>query len=124
MNADGGDAVPLTSTPVIEESPDWQPIPVTIGAAKQPRIACGDLSLQPGGVSSVVAVKTRCRRAVRIAEHWLAGASLGAAPKRILGYRCGSAHHSFDQLLVECDQRGPKKAVAFVYREPEGTPGS
>lgn len=119
MNADGSDAVPLTSTPVIEESPDWQPIPFTVGSAEQPRTACGDLSLLPGGVSSVVAVKTRCRRALRVADHWLAGASRRG---RILGYRCAAAPHSFDQVLVECDHRGPKKAVAFVYREAPGAP--
>jgi hypothetical protein len=60
MNADGSDAGPLTSTPVIEESPDWQPLKITVGAADEPRTACGDLSLVPGGVASIVAVKSTC----------------------------------------------------------------
>ena len=122
MHADGSNAGPLTSTPVIEESPDWQPIPITVGAANQPRTACGDLSLLPGGISSVVAIKTSCHRALRLAGRWLAGARLDTARKRIRNYTCASEPHSFDQLLVECDHRGPKKGVAFVYREPLSVP--
>jgi WD40-like Beta Propeller Repeat len=122
MNADGSDPAPLTSTPVIEESPDWQPLPITVDAADEPRSACGDLSLLPGGVASVVAVKATCDRALHTARRWQAGAGLGAPRERIGSYRCTAHPHSFDQVLVQCDHRGPKKAIAFVYREPPAAP--
>ncbi len=51
MNADGSSQRALTSTDVIEESPDWQPIPALAGV-RGSRTACGDLSLDPGGVAS------------------------------------------------------------------------
>jgi Tol biopolymer transport system component len=122
MNADGGDAAPLTITPVIEESPDWQPLPITVGAADEPRTACGDLSLVPGGVASVVAVKSTCEVALGIAGDWLAGARVAAPLERIRSYQCAFEPHSFDQVLVQCDHRGAKKAIAFVYREPPAAP--
>jgi TolB protein len=118
MNADGSDAEPLTSTPVIEESPDWQPLPITVGAPDEPRTACGDLSLLPGGVASVVAVKSTCDLAFEIAEDWLAGARMASPPERIRSYECAFRPHSFDQVLVQCVHRGAKKAIAFAYREP------
>ena len=122
MNADGSGPEPLTSTAVIEESPDWQPLPITVGAAGQPRTACGDLSLLPGGVASVIAVKTECELALRLAGEWQDGARLGAPPERIRSYDCAHQRHSFDQVLVQCDHRGPKKGVAFVYRESVAAP--
>ena len=109
MNADGGDATALTDTPIIEESPDWQPLPITVGRAGESRRACGDLSLLPGGVASVVAIKASCRRALRVAARW---------PDRTRSYRCSAEPHTFDQVLVQCDHRGPKKAIAFVHRTP------
>ncbi len=120
MDADGSDAAPLTNTPVIEESPDWQPLPVTIGSPNEPRTACGDLSLIPGGVASVVAIKSTCEVALGGAEDWLAEA---ASSLRIRSYDCASGLHSFDQVLVQCDHRGAKKATAFVYREPAAAAG-
>lgn len=122
MNADGSDVRPLTSTPVIEESPDWQPLPITVGATDEPRTACGDLSFMPGGVASVVAVKSTCDVALAIAGDWQAGARLAAPPERVRSYDCAFQRHSFDQLLVQCDHRGAKKAIAFVYREPPAAP--
>jgi TolB protein len=122
MNADGTDARPLTSTPVIEESPDWQPLPITAGATDEPRVACGDLSLVPGGVASVVAVKSTCDVALAIAGDWQAGARLDAPPERLRSYDCALEPHSFDQVLVQCDHRGTKKAIAFVYREAPAAP--
>jgi TolB protein len=119
MNADGSDQHALTNTPIMEESPDWQPLPMTVGATdRYARTACGDLSLAPGGVASIVAVKTRCDQARRIAATWQAGAATGSPPAQIEGYDCTAQHHSFDQTIVACDHRGPKKGVAFVYREP------
>ena len=117
MDADGGDPVQLTDTPVIEESPDWQPLPFTVGSAAEDRLACGDLSLVPGGVASVVSVKEGCDVALDVAEAWQAGARLGAPPERVRGFECASERHSFDQALVQCDHRGPKKGIAFVYRD-------
>lgn len=119
MRADGSDQQPLTDTPVIEESPDWQPIPFGVGDPAEARTACGDLSLLPGGVASVVAVKTSCATALDVADAWQAGARLQAPPDRIRGYDCAAEPHSFDQVLVQCDHRGPKKGVAFVYRDAE-----
>jgi TolB protein len=116
MGADGGDPVQVTDTSVIEESPDWQPIPFTAGSEAEPRHACGDLSLVPGGVASVVAVKQGCDVALDVAAEWQAGARLGAPPAKLRGFDCAAAPHSFDQQLVQCAHRGPKKAVAFVYR--------
>jgi dipeptidyl aminopeptidase/acylaminoacyl peptidase len=116
MRSDGSDQAPLTETPVIEESPDWQPIPVTVGGASELRTSCGDLSLLPGGAASVVAVKTSCAVALDVAASWQAGARLGAPPERVRSFECSAEHHSFDQLLVQCDHRGPKKGIAFVYR--------
>ena len=116
MGADGSDPVQLTDTPVIEESPDWQPIPFDAGSEDEPRIACGDLSLVPGGVASVVSVKQGCDVALDVATEWQAGARLGAAPGKLRGFDCTATPHTFDQLLVQCEHRGPKKAVAFVYR--------
>jgi len=117
MRADGGDQAPLTDTPVIEESPDWQPISFDTGDPREPRTACGDLSLRPGGVASVVAVKTGCATALNIAAAWQAGTRLQAPPVRVRSYECSAEPHSFDQVLVQCDHRGPKKGIAFVYRE-------
>jgi TolB protein len=117
MGADGSNPVQLTDTPVIEESPDWQPIAFTAGSEDEDRIACGDLSLVPGGVASVVSVKQSCDVALDLAAEWQAGARLGAPPEKLRGFDCAAAPHSFDQLLVQCEHRGPKKAVAFVYRE-------
>ena len=117
MGADGSDPVQLTDTPVIEESPDWQPIPFTAGSEDEQRIACGDLSLVPGGVASVVSVKQGCDVALDVASEWQAGARLGTPPEKLRGFDCTAAPHTFDQLLVQCEHRGPKKAVAFVYRE-------
>jgi TolB protein len=122
MYADGSDAAPLTSTPVIEESPDWQPLPIAVGAPDEPRTACGDLSLLPGGVAAVVAVKSSCDLALEIASDWQAGAQLAAPPERLRSYDCAFAPHSFDQILVQCDHRGVKKAIAFGYREPLAAP--
>lgn len=117
MGADGADPVQLTDTPVIEESPDWQPIPFAAGSETDERLACGDLSLVPGGVASVVSVKQGCDVALDVAEAWQAGARLGAPPAKVRGFDCASELHSFDQRLVQCRHRGPRKAVAFVYRE-------
>jgi hypothetical protein len=113
MNADGSGQRALTSTDVIEESPDWQPIPVFAGASG-PRRACGDLSLEPGGVASVVAVRVRCDQALRVAARWQAG--------KKDGFVCSQTRHSMDQSAVECVKRscphGSEKRIAFVFRDP------
>ena len=116
MSADGRAPANLTRSPLLEESPDWQPLPFPeeIGQPGLPRVPCGDLSLEPGGVASIQAVKAPCRVARRVAQRWLAG----APPRR---YTCTSAPHSFDQVIVACEHRGERKAVAFVHRIPPAT---
>jgi Tol biopolymer transport system component len=113
MNADGSGQRPLTSTDVIEESPDWQPIPVFAGAT-EPRRACGDLTLEPGGIASIVAIGVRCERALRVATRWQAGKNQG--------FDCSETRHSMDQSAVECVKRGCRhgkdRRIAFVVRDP------
>lgn len=120
MSIDGSGAAALSSTPIIEESPDWQPLPITVGGPGLPRTACGALSLLPGGIPSIVSVRVPCRKAIDIAGRWREGTLAGSPPSRIEGYDCASAPHSFDQTLVQCEQHGKRKGVAFVYRVPAG----
>lgn len=122
MNVDGSEQRALLTTPIIEESPDWQPLPTSVGATNRyARIACGDLSLTVGGVASIVAVKVPCDTAQRVAAAWEAGADAGSPPSKVEGFRCAPRQHSFDQTLVECDHQGAKKGVSFVYRAAEAT---
>ena len=65
MNADGSDAGGADEHSGDRGVPDWQPLPITVGAADELRTACGDLSLVPGGVASVVAVKSSMRHRAR-----------------------------------------------------------
>jgi dipeptidyl aminopeptidase/acylaminoacyl peptidase len=118
QNASGaGEPINLTNDDRKEESPDWQPLPMTVGAQELPRVACGDLSLAPGGVASVVSVKAPCDSALRVAQEWQAGADDGTQPPKVEGYECAVTPHIFDQELVECDHEGIKKGIAFVYRQ-------
>jgi Tol biopolymer transport system component len=115
MDADGSNQRPLTSTDVIEESPDWQPIPALAGLSGE-RDACGDRSLEPGGIASIVAIGVKCAKALRVAERWSAGEN----PE---GYRCTEARHSMDQSAVTCSKPGEgherhTDALAFVVRDP------
>ena len=110
MRADGSAQTNLTRTPLLEESPDWQPLPFpAIGRPQRPRVPCGDLSLEPGGASSVQAVAMSCRKARRIAGGWPAGET----PRR---FTCTATPHSFDQVVVACEHRRERKAVAFIHR--------
>ena len=113
MQADGSEQRRLTTTPVLDESPDWQPLPFSVGAADARARACGDLSLAPGGVSSLAVVELGCPEARAIAGRWSAG-------KRLPGLRCTRTPHSFDQEIVECEQRGGREGLAFVWRRPAG----
>jgi TolB protein len=110
MNADGSGPRRLTDNTILDESPDWQPIPFAVGTPDRPARPCGDLSLLPGGVSSIAAVKVRCRRARTIAARWQESA------RRAKPFTCTSTPHSFDQQLVECEHRGGRKGIAFVWR--------
>ena len=120
MDADGANAAPLSETPIIEESPDWQALPIDAGGAGIERTACGDDSLLPGGVASIVSIKAPCDKAREIAGAWHAGTLAGEPPSRIESFDCADALHTFDQRLVQCDHRGIKKGVAFAYRLPAG----
>jgi TolB protein len=113
MQADGSNPRRLTTTSVLDESPDWQPIPFSVGAPDRgPAQPCGDLSLLPGGVASIASVKAPCETARRVAERWTPD------DHKIEGFECTSTPHSFDQELVECQHRGEKKGIAFVWRRP------
>jgi TolB protein len=116
MNVDGSGAAPLSETPIIEESPDWQALPIDVGGSGIARDACGDVSLEPGQIASIVSIKAPCEKAREIAGLWHAGAIAGSPPSRLGSFDCAHALHSFDQTLVQCDHRGIKKGVAFVYR--------
>jgi len=99
MQSDGSDQRRLTTNQILDESPDWQPIPTTI----VPAVPCGDVSVAPGGASSVVADGPRgCRRALRLASEW--------TPETP---GCTRTPHSFDQERVECNGE-----LAFVWRRP------
>jgi dipeptidyl aminopeptidase/acylaminoacyl peptidase len=118
MNVDGSEQRPYSPpTPIVEESPDWQALPVTAGDPAEPWAACGDLSLAPGGVASIVARRTDCRRAIRLAERWQRSAQRGNAPRdKLSAFACTAERHTFDQVLVQCAHPGGRKAVAFVHR--------
>ena len=112
VRSDGSAPQQLTRSSILDESPDWQPIPFSVGAPDQRPQACGDLSLLPGGVSSIVAVKVPCEKALRVAELW------SVDRPGVNNFACTSTPHTFDQVLVECEHRGPKKGIAFVWRRP------
>jgi Tol biopolymer transport system component len=114
MQADGSDPQRLTDNAILDESPDWQPIPFSVGKEGHPSVACGDLSPAAGGVSSIAAVKVPCDTARRVASQW------SAEQPRVEGFACTQTPHSFDQDLVECEHRGGWKGIAFVARHPEG----
>lgn len=109
MQADGSDPRRLTTTSVLDESPDWQPLPFTIGEPSHP---CGDLSLLPGGVASIAAARLSCTTARRIAARWSPEAV------KVHGFTCTRTPHSFDQEVVQCEQRCGRKGIAFVWRRP------
>jgi Tol biopolymer transport system component len=114
MRSDGSEPRQLTTTSVLDESPDWQPIPYTPVAGRHAAEPCGDLSLRPGGVSSVVTAGVPCGRARRVAERWWSPDDTKAR-----GFRCRRTPHSFDQELVECVHRwGAAKGFGFVWRRP------
>ncbi len=112
MHADGSNPQRLTTNSILDESPDWQPIPFSVGEANQPAHACGDLSFAPGGVASIAAVKTPCETARRVAGRW------SPEDTTVQGFQCESTPHSFDQELVECEHHGDRKGIAFVWRRP------
>ena len=112
MRADGSDPQRLTTNSILDESPDWQPVPFSVGAPDEPVEACGDLSLVSGGVASIATVKAPCETAPRVAARW------SPTDLKVEGFECTSTPHSFDQELVECEHRGDKKGIAFVWRRP------
>jgi Tol biopolymer transport system component len=110
--ADGGDPQRLTANDILDESPDWQPLPFSVGTPGLPRVACGDLSLLPGGAASIAAVKVPCEKARRVVAAWVPGTTM------VRGYECTPTPHSFDQEIVECLHRGGRRGIAFVWRRP------
>lgn len=50
--------------------------------------------------------------------------SWGGDDPTIEGFDCTAKPHTYDQQVVQCDHRGIKKHVAFVYRTPSEEPTS
>ena len=86
MQADGTGLFRLTTNEILDESPDWQPIPTTLTSA----VPCG------GTVTTDNA--RHCGRAQRLAGEW--------TPETP---GCTRTTHSFGQELIECGD-----ALAFV----------
>jgi hypothetical protein len=109
----------LADAPVLEESPDWQPLPALSGF-KRPTVACGDLSLEVGGVASLAAGGMPCWAARAVAREWQRDQS-------VWPFKCTRTPHTFDQAVVECALPLKSwwpcdwldKRVAFVLREPQ-----
>jgi hypothetical protein len=77
-----------------------------------------DLSLEPAGVASVVAVRVRCEHALRVVARWQQGRTTGE-------FTCVRTPHSFDQIGVECVKHPARRCrnradkwIAFVFRDP------
>jgi Tol biopolymer transport system component len=90
MQADGTGLFRLTTNEILDESPDWQPIPTTLTSA----VPCG------GTVTTDNA--RHCARAQRLAGEW--------TPETP---GCTRTTHSFGQELIECGD-----ALAFVRTAP------
>jgi Tol biopolymer transport system component len=121
MNADGSDPRRLTDNPARDESPDWQALPFD-GRGHQ---ACGDVSLASGGASSVLAMRTPCHVALRIARRWSEAADAGAPPARIRGLTCATTQAPYDMTVVQCTSKRKARCardVAFVWRDPARAP--
>jgi dipeptidyl aminopeptidase/acylaminoacyl peptidase len=119
MRADGSGPTQLTDTDtdpdpreLLHESPDWQALPFLADLPRWRSRVCGDLSLAPGGAASIAAVNVGCGVARVVAARWT------PTSDKILGYRCSSTPHSFDQEVVECRARCRHAGVAFVWRRP------
>ena len=61
---------PAAASGFLDVSPDWQPIPFSVGAAGRSSRPCGDLSLLLDGVASIASVKAPCGTARRVAARW------------------------------------------------------
>ena len=86
MHADGASLTRLTTNEILDESPDWQPIPTTLS----PAVPCG------GDIATDN--ERHCARARRLAGEW--------TPETP---GCVRTPHSFTQELVECGD-----ALAFL----------
>ena len=133
MNADGSGLRRLTDDPSRDESPDWQPVPF----ATSGHTACGDVGLDRGQASSVVAEGTGCRAALRLAARWAARAAAGTRPARVRGFDCTATPHTLDLVVVDCRHaendedvapaggerhEAAARDVAFVWRDPAVAP--
>ena len=114
MNADGSDQRRVTDNPARDESPDWQGLPFD-DKGHQP---CGDVSLAPGGVSSVMTVKAPCETATRVAQRWADAAGGGTPDDKVEGFECAADPRVYDLVVVQCAHEGGKKDIAFVWRRP------
>ncbi len=116
VRRDGSHPRRVTTSAVLDESPDWQPIPFAPSLRHRPAEPCGDLSHRPGGVSSIVATGVTCAQARRVARRWRS--PVGAQARL---FRCRRTPHSFDQERVRClRRRASRSGLAFVWRRPGG----
>ena len=119
MNADGSDPRRLTDNPARDESPDWQPLAFDATGHE----ACGDVSLAPGGASSIATLRMTCRRALKLAARWARAAAAGDPPTRLGSLSCTTSPQPFDLTVVECARkRRCASDVAFVWRDPARAP--
>ena len=114
MNADGTGQRRLTDNPARDESPDWQALPFDTTGHK----ACGDVSLAPGGASSIVAQRIPCWAARWIAAHWAKKADAGKLRPRLGRLQCTVTDQPYDLAVVDCRGRHGRHDIGFVWRRP------
>ena len=118
MNADGTGQRRLTNNPARDESPDWQALPFDTRRHR----ACGDVSLAPGGASSIVAQRFPCSAARWLAAHWARKADAGHLRDRLGWLRCTVTDQPYDLAVVDCQSRHGRHDIGFVWRKPAAAP--
>ena len=114
MGADGSDPRRLTDNPARDESADWQSLPFDTSGHE----ACGDVSLAPGGASSVVTELHSCRVARRLAGEWASAANSGVRLDRLNAYDCTITDAPYDLAVVDCAKNKGHDDTGFVWRRP------
>lgn len=120
INRDGSNPVRLFQSPGIDESPDWQPIP--LDGDYDP---CGDTVASGSGAYSVMkhGVEVTCDEASALATRWSSEKGTSRAKKVTDGYSCEATDAGYSALKVVCthrgnraDDRGNDKKIAFLWR--------
>jgi Tol biopolymer transport system component len=113
MDADGGNPRRLTVDPGRDESPDWQTLPFDTRGHR----ACGDVSLAPGGASSIVVTAVPCVAARAVARVWTRLADDARVPPAVVARMpCTVGDEVYDLAVVHCTL-GPID-LGFVWRRP------